>query len=182
LYRQGIPSPTIAAVAGAAESTVRYHLHLAVQADPDLRAAHKAALGPVTRKSAAGQRNLHDVIAFYEAEGRLPTAGGKTPRERALGVWLHRRRRDHAAGTLSPAYRETLDVIPDWDIASSQKADNESRWARRLAEMAAYLATGHNWPRHKNPESEPERFWVCGCTCRGSADGTETWLTAGKPS
>ncbi|MGM9474215.1 hypothetical protein ACS5PJ_19680 [Pseudarthrobacter sp. YS3] len=43
MYRQGIPSPKIAAGAGAAASTVRYHLHLAIQVDPGLRDEHKAA-------------------------------------------------------------------------------------------------------------------------------------------
>jgi hypothetical protein len=163
MYRQGIPSPKIAAGAGAAESTVRYHLHLAAQADPGLWDEHKAAVGAVTRNSAAGQRNLTDVVAFYEAEGRLPTTGGKTARERALGVWLHRRRNDAAAGTLSPAYRETLDVIPGWDVASTRKADDQARWGRRLAELLEYRAAGNDWPRHKKPESEQERalgVWV----------------------
>jgi hypothetical protein len=132
MYRQGIPSPKIAAVAGAAESTVRFHLQRAVQEDEGLRAAHKAARGTITRKTSAGQRNLDDVIAFHKAEGRLPTTGGKTPRERALGVWLHRRRQDAAADTLSPAYREALRAIPGWDVATSKKADNEARWARRM--------------------------------------------------
>lgn len=157
MYRQGIPSPKIAAGAGAAESTVRYHLHLAVQADPDLRHQHKAALGAVTRKTSAGQRNLNDVIAFYEAEDRLPTTGGKTPRERALGAWLHRLRQAAAADTLSPTYREGLSVIPGWEVPSSQKADNEARWHRRLAELKEYLAAGNDWPRHQKCEDEQER-------------------------
>jgi hypothetical protein len=45
MYRAGIPSPKIAINKGMAESTVRYHLHLAVQAEPQLRIEHKAALG-----------------------------------------------------------------------------------------------------------------------------------------
>ncbi len=115
MYRQGIPSPKIAAIAGAPESTVRYHLHLAVQAEPDVRTAHKAALGTVTRISTTGLQNLVDVVAFCEAKGRLPTTGGKNARERALGVWLHRRRQDAAAGTLAPAYREALGNIRGWE-------------------------------------------------------------------
>ncbi|WP_275215962.1 hypothetical protein [Pseudarthrobacter sp. H3Y2-7] len=56
VYRQGISSSLIAAGAGAASSTVRYHLRLAVQADLGLPAAHKAAQRSVTRQTPAGQR------------------------------------------------------------------------------------------------------------------------------
>jgi Helicase associated domain len=157
MYRQGIPSPKIAAVAGAAASTVRFHLQRAVQEDAGLRADHKAARVTITRETSAAQRNLDDVITFHRAEGRLPTTGGKTPRERALGVWLHRRRQDAAADTLSPAYREALRAIPGWDVATSQKADNEARWARRLTELVKYLAAGNDWPRHKGFTTEEER-------------------------
>lgn len=156
MYRQGIPSPKIAAGAGVAESTVRHHVHIAAQADPGLRIAHKAAAGRVTRNSPAGQQNLNDTIAFYTTEGRLPTTGGRTLRERALGVWLHRRRQETAAGTLSPAYREGLSVIPGWEMASTRKADDEARWGRRLAELTRYREA-RDWPRHKNPDSEAER-------------------------
>jgi hypothetical protein len=157
MYRQGIPSSKIASIAGAAGSTVRYHLHLAAQADPGLQAAHKAAMVSVARNSTAGRRNLADVIAFYKAEGRLPTASGKTRRERALGGWLHRRRQDAAADTLSAAYRDALSAIPSWDVPSTQKADNEARWDRRLTELTEYRAAGNDWPRHKGFATEEER-------------------------
>lgn len=92
MYRRGITVPRIAATAGVAGSTVRYHLHVAAKADPDLWCAHKSAASTVARTTAAGKRNLQDFLAFHEAERRLPITGGKTARERALGVWLHRRR------------------------------------------------------------------------------------------
>jgi hypothetical protein len=157
MYRQGIPSLKIAAMTGAAGSTVRYHLSLAVREDPGLKNAHKAALVAVTRRTSAGLQNLTDVVAFYEKEGRLPTTGGRTPRERALGVWLHRRRRDAAAGTLAPAYREGLRAIPGWEASSTRRADDESRWNRRLAELVDHMAAGNDWPLHKNTGSEQER-------------------------
>lgn len=135
MYRQGIPSPKIAAEAGAAESTVRYHLHLAVQADPSLREEHKAATGTVTRNSPAGVRNMNDTIAFYQAEGRLPSTHSASARERAMAVWLHRRRHAADQGTLSPIYKEGLSVIPGWDRPSTRKADDEARWHHRLAEL-----------------------------------------------
>ncbi|MEQ4519298.1 helicase associated domain-containing protein [Pseudarthrobacter sp. B907] len=163
MYRMGIPSPKIAAGAGAAESSVRYHLHLAGQAEPGLREAHKKALGAVTRITSAGLRNLNATIAFYQAEGRLPTTGGKTARERALGSWLHTRRQNAAAGTLSPVYREGLAVIPGWDSVTTRSADNAARWDRRRAELVEYLTAGNDWPRHKDFATEQERVlgvWV----------------------
>jgi hypothetical protein len=73
-----------------------------------------------------------------------------------LGVWLHRRRQDAAAGTLSPAY-VALNVIPAWEVVRTLKADNEARWNGRLAELEKYLATGSDWPRHKGFATEEER-------------------------
>lgn len=156
MYRQGIPSPKIAAGAGAAESTVRYHLHRAAQQDPGLRAAHKAAVSRSGRATSAGLQNLNDTIAFYDEEGRLPTTGGKTARERSLGVWLHRRRQDAAAGNLLPVYREGLSNVPVWHQTPTR--DLEARWAATLAELADYLSAGHDWPRHKNTDTEQERI------------------------
>jgi hypothetical protein len=157
MYRQEIPSPKIAAEAGVAESTVRYHLHLAVQTDPSIREEHNAANGSVPRNSPAGVRNMKDTIAFYEAEGRLPSTHGVSARERAMGVWLHRRRQDAAQGTLSPIYGEGLSVIPGWDRPSTRKADDEARWRQRLSELITYRAGGKDWPRHKKADNEQER-------------------------
>jgi hypothetical protein len=157
MYKQGIPSTKIAAGAGIAQSTVRYHLSLAVKAQPELRDEHKAALVAVTRQTSAGLQNMDDVIAFHQTEGRLPTTGGKTARERALGVWLHRRRQDAMVGALSPAYIESLSAIPGWEVSSTRQADNEARWGRRLSELVEYMAAGNDWPRHKKPANEQER-------------------------
>jgi hypothetical protein len=52
MYRQGIPASKIAAAAGAAATTVRYHLQIAARAEPSIRNEHKAALAPVAHKSA----------------------------------------------------------------------------------------------------------------------------------
>lgn len=158
MYRQGIPTPKIAAVAGMAESTVRYHLALAAKADPSLRTDHKTAVGKVSRRTAAGERNLRDVLAFHQDEGRLPTTGGKTARERALGVWLHRRRQEAARGILSPVHREALGVILGWEVLSTIQADNTARWDLRLAEGTDYRAAGHDWPRHQKAGTEQERI------------------------
>lgn len=155
MYRQGIPSTKIAAEVGVAESTVRYHLHIAAQGEPSIRDEHKAAANAVIRNSPAGIRNMHDIIAIYNAEGRLP--GGASARDRALAVWLHRRRQDAAQRSLSPIYREGLSLIPGWDKPSTRKAKDEARWHRRLAEVTQYLDDGNDWPRHTKTATEEER-------------------------
>ncbi|MDQ0923372.1 hypothetical protein QF038_001880 [Pseudarthrobacter sp. W1I19] len=157
MYRQGIPTPKIAAVAGVAETTVRYHLAIAAKLDPRIRAEHQAALpAALPRLTAAGQRNLEDVIAFYNTGGRLPIFS-HSAREKALAVWLHRRRKDAAQGTLSPAYADALDVIPDWRKPSAKQADDEARWTQRLAEVASYRAADNDWPRHNKTNDQSER-------------------------
>jgi hypothetical protein len=175
MYRQGIPSPKIAAITGIAESTVRYHLGVAFKAEPGLRDAHKAALGVVTRPS-AGLRNLNDVGAFFTAEGRLPTTGGKTARERALGAWLHRQRQLSATGRISPIYREGLNVIPGWDTGPSYKDRHEARWERRVQELVDYRAAENEWPRHQKTDDAYERtlgIWLHGQRI-SQRDGTLT--------
>jgi hypothetical protein len=157
MYRQGIPSAKIAECKGMAASTVRYHLHLAVQTEPQLREQHNAARGKVIRNTSAGRRNLNDTISFYEAEGRLPTTGGKTARERALGSWLHSRRKAAAAGTLSPVYRDGLAVIPHWNTQPTRTETNAAVWERRLGDLIDFRADGHDWPRHKGSGTEQER-------------------------
>lgn len=149
-------TPKIAAGAGVAETTVRYHLAIAAKLDPRIRAEHQAAL-PVSpqRLTAAGRRNLEDIIAFYKAEGRLPTR--RSAREKALGVWLHRRRKEAAQGILSPPYAEALDVISGWRRPSTKQADYDARWTQRLAEVAEYRAAGNDWPRHNKTNHQPER-------------------------
>lgn len=157
MYRAGMPSPKIAATKGMAESTVRYHLFIAVQADPEIRDEHKSARGKVTRQTSPGLRNLQDTVAFFRAEKRLPATGGNTARERALGSWLHRRRQAAADGTLSALYRDGLAVIPNWDTQPTRNETKAARWDQRLSELAGYTATGNDWPRHKNPSTEQER-------------------------
>lgn len=158
MYRQGIPSPAIAAAAGVGKSTVRYHLHIAAQADPSIRDEHRAAAGAPVQSSAAGLRNMEDLIALYKTEGRLPSFRGTAPGERALAVWLQRRRQDSTRGALSPIYGEGLKAIPGWDRQPSRKTRDEARWHQRLAELMDYMAAGNDWPRHKKTDSEQERY------------------------
>lgn len=166
MYRKGISSSKIAAMEGVAESTVRYHLQIASRAEPSLRDEHKAALpAAVRRPQDKGLRNLADVIAFHESEGMLPVAHGKTSRERALGTWLMRRRREAAQGRLSPLYYEALAVFPGWDKTSTRKADDEVRWQQRLEELRVLRAGGGDWPRHQKTDDPSERtlgVWLHG--------------------
>lgn len=152
MYRQGIPAPKIAAAAGVAKGTVRYHLHIAAQADPSLRDEHQAAASAPGRPSGAGLRNMEDLIALYKTEGRLPSFKGSSPRERTLAVWLQRRRQDANRGTLSP-----MKAIPGWDQQPSRKTRDEARWHQRLAELTEYMAAGNDCPRHKKTDSDQER-------------------------
>jgi hypothetical protein len=166
MYRHGIPASKIAAAAGAAATTVRYHLQIAARAEPSIRDEHKAALAPVAPQvSQAGLQNLADLVAFHQDQGRLPASHGKSSRERALAAWLGNRRRQAAKGTLSPSYREGLAVIPDWDKTSRSKADDEARWQQRLEELQGIRAAGGDWPRHQKTDDLHERtlgVWLHG--------------------
>jgi hypothetical protein len=157
MYRRGIPTPKIAAVAGVAETTVRYHLAVAARQDPGIRAEHQAALTvPVRRLTAAGQRNLVEILDLYTQEARLPRKS-VSAREAALFMWLHYRRREAAQGTLSPACAQALDAIPGWRTPPSRKADDEARWKRRLDGLAEYRSAGNDWPRHAKTSDQNER-------------------------
>lgn len=157
MYRRGMPSPAIAAAAGVAKSTVRYHLHIAAQAEPSIRDEHRAAAGAPGQPSDAGLRNLENIIALYKTEGRLPSVNGPSPRERTLWVWLQRRRQDANQDALSSLYREGLKAIPGWDQQPNRKAQDEARWHQRLTELMDYMTAGNDWPRHKKTDTEQER-------------------------
>jgi hypothetical protein len=158
MYRQGLTTTQIAATAAAAQSTVRYHLAIAAAAEPSIRDDHRNAARPrpATRVTAEGLQNLHDTIALYRAEGRLPSTKSPSARERALAMWLTRRRQDHDQGTLSPTYRNGLQDISGWE-QRTRKDDDERRWNERLEELTGYMAAGNNWPRHKKRDTEEER-------------------------
>jgi hypothetical protein len=158
MYRQGLTTTKIAATTRAAQSTVRYHLAIAAAAEPSLRDDHRNAVRPTrtTRITPAGLQNLHDMIALYKAEGRLPSSKSASARERALATWLVNRRQDHDRGTLSPTYSDGLQEIPGWE-QRTRKEDDEKRWDQRLCELTAYMACGNEWPRHKKTDTEEER-------------------------
>jgi hypothetical protein len=158
MYRQGLTTTKIAALAGVGKTTVRYHLAIAAAAEPSFRDDHhNAARQPrTTRITPAGLQNLHDTVALYQAEGRLPSTKSPSARERALASWLASRRQDHDRGTLSPTYSDGLQQIPGWE-QRTRKTNDEARWNKRLQELTAYRAAGNDWPRHKRTDTEEER-------------------------
>jgi hypothetical protein len=157
MYRQGVPAAKIAAGAGVAGSVVRYHLGIAIKQDPDLRVEHRKALPPEPpRLTAAGQRTLKDLLAFFDVEGRLPVAG-RDARESKLAGWLARRRKEASDGALFPACAQALDTIPGWREQSTKRDADAARWTQRLAEVAAYLAAGNDSPRHNKTDNREER-------------------------
>ena len=159
MYRDGLPASGIAELAGAAETTVRGHLQMAIGSDPSIHEEHlKAAALSGTGQDSPALRSLEEVVALYRAEGRLPSGNAKSARERALRSWLSNRRRESAAGTLSRLYRDRLQEIPGWDAPSGQSEKYEALWNERLIELVGYWAANQEWPSDKNPGSEEERL------------------------
>jgi hypothetical protein len=159
MYRQGLTTTEIATTASVGQSTVRYHLAIAAAADPSIRDDHRnvSRPAPVTRITAEGLQNLNDTIALYRAENRLPSSSSPSARERALAIWLVRRRQDHDRGTLSPTYSDALQEIPGWEQRTRTSKD-EARWNQSLQELTAHMPAGNDWPRHKRTDTEEERL------------------------
>jgi hypothetical protein len=150
MYRGGLTRSRIAALTGAPTSTVGYHLALAVAADPGLQADHEqAARQAPPRVTGQGLARMRELVGMVQETGRYPSRTSTNPTERTLASWLERRRHDAVAGTLAPALREGLDVLPDWQRLPRPVVD-EARWQDRLTALKAYLAAGNDWPRHKS--------------------------------
>lgn len=82
---------------------------------------------------------------------------GRSRRESTLAGWLTRRREQAAEDTLSPVYAAALDAIPGWRDYPTKRDADAVRWKQRLDEVAAYLAAGHDWPRHHKTQDQKER-------------------------
>ena len=165
MYRRGIPPSRIAVLDAVPVTTVRYHLQVAKKLEPGLEAEHGAALPRPVGPSAAFLRMMQDVIDFYGACGRLPSAHAKSPRETTLGRWLYLRRTEVQVGTLFPAVRAGLDVIPGWDLASKRKVEDEVRWQQRLQQVKDLRDARCDWPRHQKTPDLAERVlgvWLHG--------------------
>lgn len=149
MYRGGLTRSRIAALTGTAAATVGYHLSVARAADPGLQAAHEqAAGGTKTQVTVQGLERMRELVTLVQEKGRYPSRTAGPAAERSLAIWLKRRRRDAAAGTLAPVFRDGLGVLPDWQGAPRAVSD-EARWQDRLAALVTYRAAGHDWPRHK---------------------------------
>lgn len=90
----------------------------------------------------------HGTLTQMRSDARYPSRNAAYTSKRTLAVWLQRRREDARTGTLAPAFRKGLAVLPGWEGKPRAEAD-EDRWHQRLAELKAYRAAGHDWPRHK---------------------------------
>jgi hypothetical protein len=147
MYRRGLARGQIADLTGAAPATVGYHLGLARTQDPGLQSEHEtAARKPAV--SGQGRERLQQLIAFVQDTGRYPSRSSGDVSERTLAAWLQRRRREAADGTLAPAYRQALAVLPGWQ-GTPRAAAHETRWQELLTALATYRASGQDWPRHK---------------------------------
>jgi hypothetical protein len=165
MYRRGIPPSRIAVLDSAPVTTVRYHLQVAKKIEPELAAEHAAALPKPVGPSSAVLQMMEDVVAFYRADGRLPSARAKSHQEATLGRWHYLRRKEARQGTLSPALRDGLDVLPDWDQASPKKAEDEARWQKRFQQVKELREAGGDRPRHQKTPDADERVlgvWLHG--------------------
>lgn len=86
--------------------------------------------------------------ALFSQTVRYPSRNAASITERSLAAWLQRRRKDAWAGTLAPAFKEGLAVLPGWERKPCLQADEE-RWHEQLAALKVYRAAGNDWPRHK---------------------------------
>jgi hypothetical protein len=150
MYRGGVTRARIITLTGAPISTVNHHLAAAVAADLGLQSAHEQAAAkapPQARPPRAGTDER--AREHGPGNGPLPSRSAADVAERTLASWLDRRRREATAGTLAPAYRDGLAVLPGWQRPPRAVAD-ESRWQDRLKALVELRARGHDWPRHKS--------------------------------
>ena len=134
-----------------------------ISAAPNLGREQQKGAGDIpTKVTSKGLARMNDVIAMVREQGRYPSTTSPNVAERSLSTWLRRRRREAKAGTLDPAFRDGLAVLPHWQETPRATAD-EIRWRKRLAALAAYRASGQDWPRHKGATSAAEHqlgVWV----------------------
>jgi hypothetical protein len=69
---------------------------------------------------------MNDLIVMVQQTGRDPVAKAADRSERNLTVWLRRRRRAAAAGSLLPIFRDSLNVVPDWRSPESPRMEYDA--------------------------------------------------------
>ncbi|GAA3310965.1 hypothetical protein [Arthrobacter ramosus] len=114
MYRLGLSRERIAALVRAEPSTVGYHLVIGRRQDPGLKAEHQAAAdaAPVPYPSPTDLARIDEIITWVSAGGRLPEYRSSGRSERSMARWLSGRRREAEEGTLDPAYRDGLALVP----------------------------------------------------------------------
>jgi hypothetical protein len=162
MYRLGLSRKRIAALVRVHPALVGYHLVIARRQGPGLEAAHHAATVAKPRPSPRSLARIDEVITWIRSEGRLPRDRSEHQEERSMARWLSERRREAAAGSLHPAYRDGLAPAPGW-AGNPRAAADEARWHDRLAQLANFRAEGNDWPRHHDYASEREHtlgVWI----------------------
>ena len=156
MYRKGLGRRKIAELAGAPPATVGYHLGVARTLHPGLQAEHEAAAGhKPSQPTVQGRERMQQLLAMVQETGQYPSLSASDASERTLATWLQRRRSDARNGTLAPAFRDGVAVLPGWQGAPRALVD-EARWQDRLAALAAYRVAGRDWPRHKATDTREE--------------------------
>lgn len=148
MYRRGLGRGKIAELTGAPLRTVGYHLTAARKLHPELQTEHEEAVGASQRITGKGMERMAQLIALVQEGGRYPSSKAEDNAERALAVWLSRRRKEAREGNLLPAFRDGLNILPGWQDLRRVSGD-EARWQERLTALKDYRASGQDWPRHK---------------------------------
>jgi hypothetical protein len=111
MYRNGIPTSKIASSAGVEGSTVRYHLGIAAPAEPDIKAEHKAAKGPVAGRQQVGCRTRPTPSASMKGKaGSHPAVVTRPVNE----PWPRGSLRDRGRRPAAPSPRHTVRAWPSF--------------------------------------------------------------------
>lgn len=156
MYRRGLSRGKIAELTGAPLRTVGYHLAVARKLQPGLQAEHEEAARKKPRQvTGQGMKRMAQLIATVQESGRYPSPEAEDKQEQSLANWLNRRRREGRDGTLPPAFRDGLNVLPGW-LDMHRVTSDEARWQKSLIALVEYRASGQDWPRHKSNIEDPE--------------------------
>jgi hypothetical protein len=109
MYRLGLSRKRIAELVRAEPATVGYHLVIARSRDPELEAAHLAAVGTKAGPSPGERARMEEIAAWIKAEARLPRDRSEDKKERS---WPGGSRTDAAKQPRGPSTRPTVTVWP----------------------------------------------------------------------
>lgn len=144
MYWCGFTTPTIAAVAGVTETTVRYRFAIAAKwSRPSGTSSGRLSFSVRGSRQQGGRtcktfsRNSGQGLLLAPRQplpGNGPLASSSLAGSRSRG---------HL-----PLLKGRPNAIPGWDAPFTKKADDAVRSKQRLAEVADYGAAGNDWPRH----------------------------------